>query len=195
MANWAKALTEANPGINAVALARPGYGFSGGPASTGSNNRRRDHYTKSNNAAVAAAIMELRTRLAPSRVILVGHSGGAAMAGVIAGRHPEAAEAYVLISCPCDIRRWRRMRGKQNWANSLSPADHVDGIPPGRQVVLVTGSRDRNTKPVLAEEHLERLQKAKVTAEFIEVDGASHSLNSSLWTGGVLPAIESLLNR
>lgn len=62
--------------------------------------------------SVAAAVEALRKHHNASRVVLVGHSGGAANAGVILGRAAPLVDVAVLISCPCNIPVWRDLRGR-----------------------------------------------------------------------------------
>src|SRR5262245_58934475 len=79
---------------------------------------RSDHYTADNLDAVGDGVRRLRERYEGARVILVGHSGGAATSAVISGRRPGVADAAVLVACPCNLREWRRDR--RSWSHSES---------------------------------------------------------------------------
>lgn len=161
-------------GGTAVALIRPGYHDDRGRASTGSNNGRRDNYTAENIGFVAEAVRTLRLHHRAARVVLVGHSGGAAVAGVILGRHPGLADAAVLVSCPCDVPRWRATRGGP-WRASESPSDWVAVVPPATQIVALAGLADDNTPPGLSEDYVAALTRRGVMAQYVPIPGAGHN--------------------
>jgi len=100
------AKTLAQPGRVVVALTRPGYTDDRGRTSQGNTYRRRDNYTRDNIAGVGGAIAALRAHYQPRRVVYVGHSGGAAIGGVLIGKSARLIDAAVLVSCPCDVARW-----------------------------------------------------------------------------------------
>lgn len=162
-------------GTVAVALLRPGYPDAEGAASTGDIGQRADNFHAGNVDEVAAAIETLKRRHKPRRVILVGHSGGAAIAGVILGRHPGLARAALLLGCPCDVPAWRMARGRYDAWRSLSPHDAVDRIPAGTRVHLLVGSRDDVTPPALSDAYVKSLMARDLPAAFAVVDGATHT--------------------
>jgi len=169
---WAaRAVTD---GTVVVAILRPGYGDSEGNLSTGEAHGRQDHYTRHNVDAVGAAVKALREHHRASRVVLAGHSGGAAFAGVIIGRHPGVADGAVLVACSCDIPQWRHRRGRP-WPHSLSPHALVKQVPTSTRVVSLTGDRDDNTTPDLARDYVKDLAQRGVAARFVAVAGAAHN--------------------
>ena len=116
-------------GVTAVALIRPGYYDSNDAKSTGNSYRRDgDGYRDDIIAAVAGAVSELKSHHGAERVVLVGHSGGAAISGIILGRYAGLVSAAVLAACPCNIDKWRRMRGRRPWNRSRSPHTFVDAV-------------------------------------------------------------------
>jgi pimeloyl-ACP methyl ester carboxylesterase len=155
-----------------VAILRPGYFDANGKQSSGSNNGRLDSYTAENVDALADAIRSLRQFHKVSKVVAVGHSGGAAITAVILGRHPGVIDAAILASCPCDIVRWRE--GRSRWSLSLDPASYVDKIPVGAKVAALTGSDDTETRTELARDFVKKLSNRGVDARFEEVRGAGH---------------------
>ena len=155
-----------------VGLLRPGYG-DGEAQSTGDNFERNDSYTAHNVDAVAAAIKTLSEHHRASHVVLVGHSGGAAISGVILGRHPGLAAGAVLAACPCDLAAWRT--GRRPWRQSLSPDDFGKRVSGGTRVIAVTGDKDDNTRPILAEDYAKTLAKRGIPARFVLVPGAGHN--------------------
>jgi len=180
-------------GVVAVGLIRPGYYDKQDNWSSGSSYRGQgDGYRPEIVASVADAVKNLKAFHKADRVILVGHSGGAAISGVILGRFPGLAGAAVLAACPCHVADWRIMRRGQNtWTRSQSPHAFVDAIPAGTRVIAVTGAGDSNTRPVIAEAYIESLKKRGVDARFVEVPGAGH--NAVTRTDEFYAAIDALL--
>jgi pimeloyl-ACP methyl ester carboxylesterase len=178
----------ARPGVIAVALIRPGYAGGDGHRSQGSNYGRTDSYTAATVSAIGGAIDALRRHYRPRRVIYVGHSGGAAIGGVLIGKRPKLIDAAVLVSCPCDIARWLAERRRPQWTRSLSPAHHLHRVAMSTQVVAITGAADDNTPPHLAQDYAARLAGRGVRARFEAVAGAGHGFS------GVRAATQAAVN-
>ncbi len=160
-----------------VVLIRPGYYDEHNNKSTGSDLGRQDNYTPRNVDAVAAAVNNLKAQHHARKVVLVGHSGGAAIAGVILGRHPGVADAAVLAACPCNIDAWHSMGGPKMMWVSLSPHSYAKRIPKGTEVIALTGANDsaRSTAPSLARGYVKMLKTLGIHARFELVPGASHN--------------------
>jgi pimeloyl-ACP methyl ester carboxylesterase len=182
------ARTLARPGVVAVALIRPGYAGGDGRRSQGHNHGRTDSYTAETVAAIGGAVEALRRYYRARRVIYVGHSGGAAIGGVLIGKRPKLIDAAVLVSCPCDIARWLAARRRPQWTRSLSPAHHLHRVAPTTQVVAITGTADDNTTPQLARDYAARLAARGAPARFVAVEGAGHGFS------GVRAATEAAVN-
>lgn len=173
----AKRMSRINPAANkitAVAIMRPGYMDSNSNKSSGSDNGRRDHYTEHNIVAVSEVIEKLKVAHKPKKTIIVGHSGGAAIAGVIAGMYPNLAKGYVLGACPCDLVAWRKNRGRSVWRNSLSPSDYAESVNTETKVLVLSGGDDSNTRPSLIEGYSQLLTTRGVPVEHLSLDGVSH---------------------
>jgi pimeloyl-ACP methyl ester carboxylesterase len=179
----------AGPGIVAAAIIRPGYSDRDSRLSDGTNYDRRDSYTRENIAAVAAAIERLRTTHKASKIILVGHSGGAAIAAVIAAEQPTAIDAAVLVACPCDIPKWRESRGRAPWPRSVSPHSVIARMPLTTRVIALTGQQDDNTSPELAQHYIASLQARGIAAE-IQTPNGSHSFRDL--ASATLRAVQNL---
>jgi pimeloyl-ACP methyl ester carboxylesterase len=171
------ASTLARPGVITVALIRPGYAGGDGRRSQGYNYGRTDSYSATTVAAIGGAIEALRRHYRPRRVIYVGHSGGAAIGGVLIGQRPKLIDAAALVSCPCDIARWLAERRRPQWTRSLSPSHHLHRVKRATQVVAITGTDDDNTKPQLARDYAARLAARGVRARFEPVDGVGHGFS------------------
>lgn len=176
-----------------VALLRPGYADDSGEASGVDPLQagRNDHYTRENLSEVGAAIARLREHFRAQRVMVVGHSGGAATAAVLLGMQPGLIDAAVLVACPCDLQAWRA--GRRPWTRSENPMQWADRVPTTTQVIALTGTADTNTVPALAEAYVARLRARGVEAEFEPIADATH--NSALRSPLVGDALARLLAR
>lgn len=167
---------SAELGAVGVAMMRPGYsGY--GRTSSGIASRdqgRNDLYGIAEMGSVAAAVAALRKHHNATRVVLVGHSGGAANAGVILGRAAPLVDVAVLISCPCNVPVWRDLRGQSAWPNAASPHDYLPELPTKARLYLLTPENDRNTRPVIAQDHAAQAKSLGLNAEFIELPDAGH---------------------
>lgn len=166
------------PDRSVIFLIRPGYQSPAGNSS-GWANPRDDDYTSQNMERVAGALRVLRDTFKPEKLILVGHSGGAATSSIVLGKHPGVADAALLLGCPCDVPPWREHRNAQRggsggWPNSLNPLAFISGIPAGTPVLAVTGAQDDNTLPEFAKRWVEAASAKSVKARFEEVSGLNH---------------------
>ncbi len=159
--------------VLAVALVRPGYPDGSGAFSSGRDRRRADNWQRADLQEVATAVERLRQRYRPRVVLLVGHSGGAAIAAVLLGLQPQLAQAALLLACPCDLPTWRRGKPGPYWL-SEDPLRWADAVPAQARVVALTGSRDDTTPPALAQAYVQRLRARGVDARFDEVADAGH---------------------
>jgi dienelactone hydrolase len=152
--DFAEQASQQNQDLVAVALLRPGYKDPQGHQSDGEKGQAiGDNYNVTNTDAIADAIGVLKRRWRARRVVVAGHSGGAAITANILGRHPALIDAALLVSCPCDVERWRQhmaafYEGKPAAAlfrdkiETLSPIDLVKGISPRAEITMIVGSQD-----------------------------------------------------
>ncbi|CAA6604639.1 conserved exported hypothetical protein [Rhodospirillaceae bacterium LM-1] len=174
MFNVAPSLIEKSPqGTVAVALLRPGYNDDDGNYSTGERNRA-DNWRADIIDDIADAIARLKDFYKPKRLVLIGHSGGSAVSGVILGRHPGLADAALLIGCVCDLRQWRAGRTGGLWT-SESPSDYVERIPPKTLISILVGASDNVTLPSLSEGYAAQLSKHGLSADFNIAQGRDHT--------------------
>ncbi len=167
------------PDRNVVFMIRPGYQSPAGNSS-GWANPKDDDYTAANMARVAGALGALKTAYKSEKLVLVGHSGGAATSALVLGKHPGVADAALLLGCPCDVPPWRDHRNAQRgrggpWVNSLNPLQFISGIPAGTPVVAVTGSQDDNTLPEFARRWAEQAAAKGVKSRYENANGLNHS--------------------
>jgi pimeloyl-ACP methyl ester carboxylesterase len=98
--------------------------------------------------AMDAAVVDAERRSGIQALVLVGFSGGAAVAALLALRHPETA-LLVTVAGVVDHAAWTRLHGVGPLADSLNPADRLDALARIPQVHLA-GSADAVVPPVLA---------------------------------------------
>lgn len=159
--------------VLAVALVRPGYPDGSGESSSGNDYGRTDNWPLATVAEIGTVIERLRARFKPRAVVVVGHSGGAAIAAVLLGLQPQLAEAALLLACPCDMVAWRTGRSRRPWS-SEDPMRWVGNTRSSVKVIAMTGSMDGTTTPELGRNYVDRLKARGVAADFVLVPEAGH---------------------
>jgi pimeloyl-ACP methyl ester carboxylesterase len=173
-----------------AALVRPGYADYLGDQSTGRKGMRTgDNYTPEVVDAIAAALDELKAKIHPAATVMAGHSGGAAITGILLGRHPSDVNAALLVSCPCDVPAWRRHMIRETFkqvgplslvftlpTTSLSPVDLASQVPTSTRVRMVVGSQDATAPPRFTEEYADALRKRGVEAAVTIAPGLEHNI-------------------
>jgi predicted esterase len=182
---FARRIADRVPDAAVVALVRPGYPDGAGHASTGTNYNRTDQYTAENMDIMAGAIRALKRETGATRVIGVGHSGGAATIANILARDPGLIDAAALLACNCNIAAWRDGFGRQPWTRSLDPYRLADSVPTTAQVIGYTGANDTNAFPSQKRSYIERLSARGVRAEMRIVPGAGHNSIDAMWQAGL----------
>ena len=167
-----------------VALLRPGYADDAGDRSDGERGEAvGDNYTPAVVDTVAAAVKVMAARVHASAVFLVGHSGGAAIAADVLGRHPKLADGALLLSCPCDLAAWRahmaELQGSPLWrapVNSLSPIALAAAVSPRARIRLVVGAEDRVAPPSLSQAYARALAARSVDARLTIAPHLPHDI-------------------
>lgn len=167
-----------------AAILRPGYTDPRGDTSSGERGLATgDNYTRDRIDMIAAAIGELRQRHHARAVILVGHSGGAAISADILALYPDMAQAALLVSCPCDLPAWRaHMKAVQHAAiwdrpvSSLSPIALAPQVPRGDAVWMMVGSADKVAPPGLTEAYAAALARQGVDVRVTALSGKGHEI-------------------
>jgi poly(3-hydroxybutyrate) depolymerase len=175
-----------------LALVRPGYPDGTGVSSSGNDYGRADNWPRDTIAEIGSAIERLRFKYKPSTVIIVGHSGGAAITAVLMGMKPQLADAMILVACPCDLVAWRAGRRGKPWV-SEDPLQWVDKVNPTVKVIAMTGIWDDTTIPGLSKTYVERLKTRGIDAIFQLVPDSGHI--DVLGSPAVSDAISILLHR
>jgi len=175
---FAKLVANKNSNVIAVGMLRPGYTDPSGRTSDGvKGDAIGDNYDEKRVNQLAQAIEELKIMYSPSKVILAGHSGGAAITANIVSFFPLLIDHAFLVSCPCDVNAWREnmfsltnksiFRGN---IDTLSPIDLVDRLSKKTTISIFVGKNDKVAIPILSEKYKKAVIKRglKVTLAFIE---------------------------
>jgi pimeloyl-ACP methyl ester carboxylesterase len=171
-------------GIIAVALVRPGYTDGDGDTSDGvKGNATGDNYTPEVLNQLDAAARRLKIQLHPSGVVLVGHSGGAAISADLIARDNGLARAALLLSCPCDVPTWRKhmktLRPTPLWdepVTSISPISVVDEIGSKTQIWMMVGEKDDTAPPEYTERYAAALRKHGIEPRVTVLPGRDHNI-------------------
>jgi pimeloyl-ACP methyl ester carboxylesterase len=181
---FAERVAATMPDSVVAAVLRPGYS-DGEDTSEGLRGfTTGDNYTPEVVNAVATVLSELKDKYHPRRVILVGHSGGAAIVGDLLGLQQAAmADGALLVSCPCDVAAWRKhmqsVKGGAIWerpVRSLSPLALIDNVPASTKISLLAGADDQITPVALTLVYAEALRNRGVTADVTIAPGLEHNI-------------------
>ena len=164
----ARLLSERFADATFVGLLRPGYRDKQSRRSPGPRPTTPHQYTDENIDMVGASLTAMKRDLRPAKVILVGRSGGSAMAGTVAGRFPGIADSIILIGCPCTRQS---VYGSRNRA----PMDYLGKYARTTRITAITGSRDDRTPPAHARSFVAAANARGLEATFVEVHGATHN--------------------
>lgn len=183
---FASKVAGTNQNVVAVGLVRPGYTDPKGNHSEGDiGYRDGDNWNARDTDAIAAAIGQLKRRYKAEKVIVAGHSGGAAITANILGRHPRLIDAALLVSCPCGyVNDWRqsvfRLTGMSLFKGklkvpSLSPIAQIKDMSDQVPVVLMTGTKDKVAPLKFAEQYQAKATKAGKNVTLIKLQGRPHN--------------------
>ena len=187
-------------GIVAAALVRPGYTDGDGDTSDGvKGNGTGDNYTPEVLNQMDAAIRPLKSQFHPSAVVLVGHSGGAAISADLIARDNGLARVALLLSCPCDVPTWRKhmntLRPSPLWdkpVTSISPMSVVSEISPNAEIWMMVGDKDDIAPPELTERYAAALRKHGIEPHVIILPGRGHNI---IFDSAVIQQLSALVAR
>jgi predicted esterase len=185
-------------GVIAAALVRPGYTDDEGDTSDGVMGKTNgDNYTPEVLKQLDAAVGQLKSQFHPSAVILVGHSGGAAITADLIARDNGLATAALLLSCPCDVPAWRKhmntLRPNPTWdepVTSISPMSVVDKISPKTQVWMMVGDKDEVAPPEFTERYAYALRKHGIEPQVTVLPGRGHNI---IFDGAAIQQLSALV--
>lgn len=181
---FAAAAAQAIPASAAIAVLRPGYADASGRTSPGDRGAETgDNYTADRIAMVGDSIATFRARYPAARTILVGESGGAAIAANLAGMRPGLVDGMVLVACPCTLPEWRQYMRKRmpraDWhtaVSSLDPLKTAGGILPSIRAAVLVGADDAVTPVKFSRAYAEALTLRGIATDYRIVPGKGHNL-------------------
>jgi len=160
-------LTAQDPAA-AVYLGRPCYhGFATKPPCSAELWTHR-RYSKTVIATMSAALGEIQNTLHPDKTVLIGFSGGGALAMLIAERLA-GISGIVTIAGNLDPDAWTALHRYSPLTGSENPAKHPPLSGHIFQLHLV-GARDTNIPPDLIRAAVRR----QTSAKFVEMPDADH---------------------
>lgn len=112
--------------------------------SSGNSRVANSFYSVEDVVMAAGELKRLRNLHVGKKILLIGHSGGAAVAAQLPGRFPESADAYLLVGCPCHQAQWRTV--KANTRISLLVGTNDDDTPASFSQTYVAGLRAQGVK-------------------------------------------------
>ena len=185
--------------VVAVGILRPGYTDNRGDRSDGDmGNASLDNFTPEVVDAIGGAVNQLKERFGARYVVLVGHSGGAAIAANILGRHPESANAALLVACACDPdaarARTRQTRGSPIWqgpTRSLQPLTLVPNVRGDAIIRVIVGEEDDMGLREDSLRYSHALRERGVNAQITIAPSLGHNI---LLTAPVLAGVAELLH-
>lgn len=178
----AEQIANENDNVVTVGILRPGYTDSEGNRSEGKRgNTTGDNYTREVLEAIQNLAMGLEEKYRPSKIILVGHSGGAAISANLLAEYPDFYAGAVVVACPCDLHEWRahmktiqpRVKIWNEEVSSLSPIEGIDAIDDSIEMIVIHGDNDEVVPIDIARKYVEALasNNKKVNPVILEDQG------------------------
>ena len=181
----ARTIANENQNVVAVGILRPGYIDDEGNRSEGERgNTTGDNYTPEVMKAIQKLTSTLKEKHQPSKVLLVGHSGGAAISANLISTDGASYQGAVLVSCPCDLKEWRKhMKGQQPNTNiwdmkvdSLSPIEELKGIDDKTPITIIHGDQDPVAPFSQVQNYVEKLKESGKNVAFIRLENLAHEV-------------------
>ena len=175
----AQRIAENNDNVIAVGILRPGYKDDFGRKSDGEMGLTvGDNYDDDRVKQITDAINALKHIHKAGKVVLIGHSGGAAITARIIGLYPNLIDHAVAISCPCDINAWRKDMLLRNEYEPFrgdlpisSPIELAANVSDKTKISLLVAKMDDVTKPYLTKQYYRELKKHGKHVEMKIIEG------------------------
>jgi len=124
---------------------------------------------------------KLKTHHDAGKLVVVGHSAGAAYAGAMLGKFPGLIDSAILVSTTCDADLFYRAHFWGGAPANESTLKYADKVPKNTQVIFFTGSNDGFTPISLARSCHETLLTNGVRSSLYEVANAGHDFDNKMY--------------
>ncbi len=163
-------------GANAVVLIRPGFRGAGRRSSGTATHDQYSFMSRGRDEidSIGVAVARLKAHHRAKRLVLMGSSGGALIAGVLLGLRPDLVDSVLLISCPCDVPQLLFEKGFRRSEFTQSPHKWLEKANPKAKIVAISGSADRTTPPHHVEKYIGAAKARGHDAQFLIVPGGGH---------------------
>jgi hypothetical protein len=152
-------LALAQPAGSAVYLARPCQYLNARSAGCSSALWTQSRFSAEVVAATQAAIEQIKQRFGARQLTLVGYSGGAAVAALVAAERQDVVQ-LVSVAGNLDHAEWTRYHRISPLTGSLNPVDHLEALRRVPQWHLV-GAQDKVIAPALVQAFAEKFPLAQ----------------------------------
>ncbi|WDE08835.1 alpha/beta fold hydrolase [Thalassomonas viridans] len=194
----AQYLANNQKNVISIGMLRPGYTDDFNRQSDGERGETvGDNYDDKRVRQIGSSIEVLKEHYKAQKIVVIGHSGGAAITAKVSALFPELVNHAVIISCPCNINAWRKDMLKRNEyelfkgdLNISSPLELAKKVSVNTKVDLIVGKDDDNTKPYLTKQYYEALKKHGKNVYLQTIEGDHNIFQGKQVIATMLAAIE-----
>lgn len=134
-------------------------------------------YSQAVITATSAALDQLKAQAKAQSLVLVGYSGGATVALLVAAQRRDIAQV-ITVAGNLNPDAWTQLHQVSPLTGSLNPMNYLPQLRQIPQIHFV-GMQDTNTPPALAQEFMQQLHQASpeqtsVTQELILLPNYTH---------------------
>ncbi len=116
--------------------------------------------------SMSEAVSRLKHMARANRIVLIGYSGGGAIAALVAAQRTDVSQV-ITVAGNLDIRAWTRLHGISGLAGSLNPADYWKPLAGVRQTHYI-GERDAVMPPEIYDSYRKAFPaSANITMEIL----------------------------
>lgn len=130
-------------------------------------------------AATNQAVDQLKQQFGARHLVLVGYSGGAAVAALVAARRNDVA-LLVTVAGNLDHKAWAQYHRISPLAASLNPADETNALASIQQLHLV-GGRDANITSGLVQDYVRKFPISRRPIMVVEPGFDHHCCWADQW--------------
>ena len=194
----AQKLASQQKNVVAVGMLRPGYTDDWGRTSDGRlGDTLGDNYDDETINQIALAIQALKQQYNASKVVILGHYGGATILGSLLGIYPNLVDSAVLASCNCNINAWRAILYEKlnldvlkDDLNTKTPMELAEQVSDKTTISLIVGKDDKRTGPRYSREYYDSLKKHGKQVSLQLIEGNHYIFNNDIVLNTVSNALK-----